>query len=212
MPSTANGHLDCLQALCSKSPNHLNSKDEDGLTPLSWAVINEHEFIVQGIVEQEGVDVASQDREKRTAMSHAAELGKKPIINSLHRCGRRLVSMTDENGLTPLFWAAENGYFDTVSLFIEGLNCQLDSTNTMSGRTLIAHVAKVGHVDVAKYLLDSEKVDPFAKDYDEETALTLAVDSGNKDMVEFLSHCPNPRKAGSIYGHALLLAMNPKLQ
>ena len=52
-----------------------DSKDGDGRTPFSWAVIMDEKTVVQLLIERDDVNADSKDNSYRTPLSHARREG-----------------------------------------------------------------------------------------------------------------------------------------
>ncbi|KAF2192361.1 ankyrin, partial [Zopfia rhizophila CBS 207.26] len=61
----------------------VDSKDEAGRTPLSWAAENGREAVVKLLLETGKVDVDSKDNYGRTPLSWAAERGHEAVVKLL---------------------------------------------------------------------------------------------------------------------------------
>ena len=94
------------------------------------------------------------------------------------------VNAQDENGITPLFIAAQKGNADIVSLLLDS---EADtSLNTFeSCRQPIHQAAQEGHLKVVD-LLVSKEADVSAEEKDGATPLWLAAQDGHSSIVSFL--------------------------
>ena len=93
----------------------LDSRDDRGRTPLSYAAEGGHEAIVRLLLSRE-VDVNSQDDRGRTPLSYAAEEGHKAIVKLLLSRDDVAVDSQDQFGRTPLVRAKELGCGAVVRL------------------------------------------------------------------------------------------------
>ena len=208
------GHLGCVWELARNYTHHINWKDKQGLTPLSWAAINDHEDVIRELASRPGLNAACRDDEGLTAISFAAEFGYSSIVERLRNLDESVVDMPDDDGLTPLYWAAYGNHLDTVNLFIERFGVQANLN------TLLRHAVEDDSLAVARYLMESHRVKPFAVDDLGERPFQVAVEHGNKDIVEIMDRQWNVGKSlkhfgirwqlrKEIYGSALLTAIDP---
>lgn len=94
-----------------------------------------------------------------------------------------LVNAKDEFGLTPLHYAARNGYLNIVKLLIEN-GADINAKDDF-GSTILCAAAWGGHLEIVKLLIENG-ADVRAKDEDEHTPLHLAAMKGHLDIVKFL--------------------------
>ncbi len=105
---------------------------------------------------------------EQSLLSIASNYGKNEIVNYLINQGAKLEDM-DEYGYIPLHFAAQSGHLQTVITLVEaGSNINKVSQKkhyrlfdintektTGSGETPLHRACHLGHVDVAKYLLNN---------------------------------------------------------
>ena len=90
-------------------------------------------------------------------------------------------------GLTPLCWAAGNGYNVIVDLLLTKDEISRDLKDSQYGRTPLSWAAGNGHEAVVKLLLETGKVDVDSKDRQYgRTPLSWAAENGNKAVVKLL--------------------------
>ncbi|KAE8141014.1 ankyrin repeat-containing domain protein [Aspergillus pseudotamarii] len=129
----------------------LDSKDRFGQTPLSYAVANGHEAVLN-----------SQDANDMTPLLYAASNGHEAILNS-----------QDANDMTPLLYAASNGHEAICKLLLEsGAEVNLQDE---AGNTPLARAAACGHEGIVKVLLAVDRIDADRRDAFGRTPLILAI-------------------------------------
>ncbi|KAH0538139.1 hypothetical protein FGG08_005247 [Glutinoglossum americanum] len=174
-----------------KDKPDVDSKDEYGWTPLSWAAKNGHEAVVKLLLDTGKVDVDLKDRYGRTPLSWAARDGREAVVKLLLDTGKVDMSSEDKNGRTPLSWAAGNGHKAVVKLLYDTGKVDVDSKDK-NGRTPLSWAAEKGRRAVVRLLVDTGKVDVDSKDKSGRTPLLWAVENGHMLVVSILDpHTPH---------------------
>lgn len=76
------------------------------------------------------------------------------IINNFNRnTGDNLESSQDDNGYSPLFYAAENGHMEIVKYLIE-LGVSIDAAGYATQKTPLGIAVYNGHIEIVKYLVE----------------------------------------------------------
>ncbi|KAL6696333.1 hypothetical protein J3F84DRAFT_394781 [Trichoderma pleuroticola] len=99
-----NGYNAVVQVLLAQGAD-LNYKDNDGLTPLFWAVKNSREGFIQLLLAQNGVNPDCEDTRGRTPLLWGAENNHEAVVQLLLTKGADL-DYKDNNSRTPLFYTA----------------------------------------------------------------------------------------------------------
>ncbi|RYP75529.1 hypothetical protein DL770_007382 [Monosporascus sp. CRB-9-2] len=97
---------------------HINSKDNNGRTPLYWASRNGYDTVVKQLLKA-GADTNAKDFYGRTPLHWASWNGRDTVVKQLLGTGARINSK-DNDGRTPLHWASENGHDIVVKQLLEG--------------------------------------------------------------------------------------------
>lgn len=91
----------------------------------------------------------------------AAKYGLTEYIRARLANNRANVHACDEDGKTPVWWAAANGHADTIRLLIES-GAHPDQDDTVSGLKPLHQAAKSNHEEAVRVLLEAG-VDPLTK-------------------------------------------------
>ena len=116
------------------------------------------------------------------ALIKAAANGYQRVMKLLVNAGAD-PNTRDENGKTPLDWAAEMEHQEAVKLLVE-MGADPNARNEY-GYTPLHWAARNGHQKAVKFLVDAG-ADPKAKDKNGQTSLHLAAKKGHQEVVELL--------------------------
>ena len=174
-----------LVLLPQTQKNYLNSSDEDGRAPLSWAAETGQEMVVKLLLQAGTVEIDAKDACGWTPLSRAAENGHEAVVELLLRSGKVDVDSRDQYGQTPLSQAAENGHEAVVELLLRTGKVDVDSRD-QNGQTPLWWAAENGHKAVVELLLRTGKVNVDSKDLYGRTPLSWAAENGYEAVVELL--------------------------
>jgi ankyrin repeat protein len=181
----------------------VNSRDNDGRTPLSYAASRGQEAAMKLLLGTGRVDVDSRDNNGRTPLSYAKDgrtplswatrYGREAAMKLLVDTGKVDVDSKDNNGLTPLSWAAWHGQEAAMKLLLGTGRVDVDSRDN-DGRTPLSYAVSGGQEVAMKLLLDTGRVDVDSKDnngltplswaawHGQEAAMKLLLDTGKVDV------------------------------
>ncbi len=197
------GDINEVRRLISEEAN-VNAEDDDEKTPLHFAAENGHEEVVKALLNK-GANVNATDNKEetpfdlttnekiKTLLQNTAELlkvaksGDIQKVNSLINEGAN-VNATDQNGKTPLHWAAVKGHKEAVEALLgkEGIDVNLADKKK---DTPLHSVLKKDNIDinVLNALLGAEGINVNIKDeLGKWTPLHWAVVKGHKEVVKAL--------------------------
>jgi ankyrin repeat protein len=104
----------------------LETKDNNGLTPLSYAAAQGHEATVKLLLEK-GAELDSKDKYGRTPLSLAAEMGHEAVVNLLIAKDSVNPNSEDNIGRSPQFYVSKNGHAKLLELLLADEKVELDS-------------------------------------------------------------------------------------
>ncbi|RSL81667.1 hypothetical protein CEP52_017150 [Fusarium oligoseptatum] len=182
------GAADVIQRLLSTPNIDVDSRDEDGWTPLMFAVARGHEEASTLLLDAKA-DVSLKDEEGRTALYHAASKGHFETIKILLKTNPDLILSNGPKSDDPqmmvaaAFAVAASGIDDTWKALTN--KSQYLTAQDSEGLTALHHAANLGLLHVAKRLVeDGSKVN--ALDEAGRSPLILASMAGSLPTVKFL--------------------------
>jgi ankyrin repeat protein len=152
------GLMNLLSCFLEMDKVDVDSKDEDGRTPLSWAARNGHEAVVKILLDTGKVDVDVRNRNGWTPLSLAAGNGREAVVKMLLDTGKVDVDSKDNAGWTPLSWAARNGREAVVKMLLNTDKVDINAGDKDS-RTPLWWAAENSQEAVVKMLLDIGNID-----------------------------------------------------
>jgi ankyrin repeat protein len=177
------GHRTVAERLLAKDDSNLNKRDvKNALSPLAMAVKKGHEDVVK---------VVLRDRDAETSADEGAPVPAESQSNTPGTSERRhhtriRLEVPNKLGHTMLAVAAQSGYAGIFEALVKaGANTGV--TNSASGETLLMHICRSGHLDVAQKLFDlRDNILMDAADHNKETALHKASSGGHVSLVKLL--------------------------
>ena len=125
----------------------------------------------------------AKDLVKRTPLSHACEMGRLKVVETLIATGANVHDDQDRDGLSLLHWAAIGGNAD-VCQFLVSAGIHVDSQD-LAGRTALHCAAYGGYVNSMLVLLEN-KAACNSQDREGVTSLHWACSKGHMDAVKLL--------------------------
>ena len=184
LQAAAEGQQEVVQWLLYNCAE-LNSRDENGQTPLSWAAVNGHEAVVKLLLSRDDVAADSQDKNGQTPLSLAAKNGHEAVVKLLLSRDDVVADSQNEYGRTPLSWAAKKGHEEVVKLLLSRDDVAADSSNRWD-QTPLSCAARNGHEEVVKLLLSRDDVAADSRDEYGRTPLYWAAKNGHEVVVKLL--------------------------
>lgn len=173
--------VQCVRLILETTPSVINWQDYEGRTALHLAVADGNQSIVDLLTSVEKCNVSALDNMFRTPLHWAAVLGHSKIVGQLLRSNADSTS-SDSNGATPLHYAAQNNFDETVNVFLSWKNTDEPD---LEGRTAFMWAAGKGADNVLRVFFH-HKVDVQQEDKTGGTALHAAALSGHAATVQLL--------------------------
>ena len=174
----------------------IESRDNEGRTPLSWATTGCENEDVVGLFLDWGADIESRDNEGRTPLSWASGIGRRnhEIVRLLLSRGSQVDSL-DNNKRTPLSWASSSRFNgDKLVKPLLQWGAQVDSRDN-DGRTPLSRAAELyddeinkrpARLQVLRILIEDGGAMIDSQDEKGQTPLMWAVKAGADDVISLL--------------------------
>lgn len=175
------GDLSKTQNLIAKEPALLNSKAEDGRTPLHVAVMGGHKELVEYLI-QEGANIDAQDKDGRTPLLNAIMFKKSDLARTLIKKGAD-VKIKCKEGANAIIYALFFGPEDLIEPILD--SGQDVNEIYQGGTTLMQGAAAMSHTKALNILLE-RGADVNARSDRGETPLYFGVQQGRAEIVEWL--------------------------
>ncbi|KAF8773798.1 Inversin-A like protein [Argiope bruennichi] len=156
--------------------------DRDGRPPLLWAASGGSSDAILALVKA-GADVNAVDRDGLTALHCAASRGHVDCLETLITLNGAEVDKVDDSGCSALFYAVTLGHADCTNLLLS-FGSQANRQDN-KGRTPAHCGASKGQLETLK-ILNQHKANLWMRNAKGDMPLHEAVQSGRKDLVEWL--------------------------
>ena len=203
-----NGQVDKMRRLIKRGAE-LNSQNELGQSPLSWAIDKNQIEIVRVLLTEYNlnskminnalfdavylgdIDIAKLLIENGADINTQKEFGNTSLHLAVREKNFDLVKLLIEYGAdvniknnadwTPLHWTASNGYYDVAKLLIEnGADVNIKDED---GWTPLHEAAFKGNIDIGKCLIENG-ADPFIKNKNGKTPLDICQNDDIRQLLE----------------------------
>jgi len=181
------GGVPDVEKIWKRDPGAINAQDDEGMTPLAGAVVQEQVGVVTFLLDH-GADPNIPNKNGLTPLEHACgrDKGNALVLAQLLLAKGALVNATNVAGFTiePLDWAISTDNLELVKLLLDH--------GAIIQEWYLANAADRGDTDIAETLIASG-ADVNAKDAGGNTALHSAAWSGQEEIVKLLlSHGADP--------------------
>jgi ankyrin repeat protein len=162
---------------------HIDSLNNDELTPLHWSILGNHIQIVHYLIEQ-GSNFKLSDKYGYNSLIMAVQRGL--ILMSYYLLNRGIdIHFMDKQGHTALHWACYQGNLLMVDFLLNYGNANLNEKDVIQ-LTPLHWAVSCGHFHLVKHLIFKENIDIQAKDIHGNTPEQLAILKNNNKIAKYL--------------------------
>uniref|UniRef100_A0A1J3HW84 S-acyltransferase n=1 Tax=Noccaea caerulescens TaxID=107243 RepID=A0A1J3HW84_NOCCA len=192
-----NNSLDVAQYIIEHGGD-VNAADNIQQTPLHWAAVK-GSVDVADLLLQNGARIEATDVNGFRAVHVASQYGQTAFLNHIIVDYAADYNALDNEGRSPLHWAAYNGNTETIRLLLFRDACQHRQDHT--GCTPLHWAVIKENVEACTLLVHAgTKEELTLKDNTGATPLKLATDKGHRQLVLFLSKAMKTHSSNSVVG------------
>ena len=188
------GHNEVIRLLVASNPETVDTKDQDGFTPLIHAIVNAQLACVQTLLQSGAlVDPVEEidNLPNRIPLNLACQHSSLAVIKLL--LNERVKIIADAEGLYPQHVLARYGRDTTMILTLKEYGVDLDQHDRLYQWTPLIHAANEGHFEALKCLLACG-VSTLLLDEKGHSALYYATLEGHDDCMRTLAPQEVPDK------------------
>ena len=180
-------HVDVVRLLLVRKDIDVNQADGEGATPLYIASFNGHTNIVQLLlkhpnINQADAEILKSEQDKLIYWDDDDDINDIKSIISLEDID---VNQANEDGVTPLYYACQEGHVDVVRLLLARKDIHVNQADN-DGVTPLYRACWSDHREVVNALLAHPNIDVNKAPVDGETPLWRACSNGHVDIVRLL--------------------------
>ena len=124
-----------------------------------------------------------------TLLCNASFNGQAGLVRELLSMPGIDVNLAHQNGMTPLYFAAQAGHAEVVKLLLDARGINANSA-TLTGATPLNLAAQNGYVEVVKLLLAASGINVNLAEMEGVTPLYIAAQNGHGEVVKLLLAAP----------------------
>jgi ankyrin repeat protein len=160
-------------------------RDGQGRTVLRIAAEYGHGGIVTALLQQDGIDINTQDENGVTPLQIAAQQGHKGVVRLLVEQDGIDINAKVGDGNTLLHIAAQEGHEGVARLLVEQDGIDINAKDKR-GKTPLQIAAQKGQQGVARLLVEQDGIDINSRDNSRKTPLQIAAQQGHESIVRLL--------------------------
>ncbi|ESQ51112.1 hypothetical protein EUTSA_v10022988mg [Eutrema salsugineum] len=186
-----NNSLDVAQYIIEHGGD-VNAADNIQQTPLHWAAVK-GSIDVADLLLQNGARIEAADVNGFRAVHVSSQYGQTAFLNHIIVNYAADYNALDNEGRSPLHWAAYNGFTETIRLLLFRDACQ--NRQDITGCTPLHWAVIKENVEACTLLVHAgTKEELMLEDNTGSTPLKLASDKGHRQLALFLSKAMQTRK------------------
>lgn len=166
-------------------PEQLDFKDDEGRTPLAWAVYRKREAAVKMLVHNKSVDINLKNHNLETPLWCSVFFGCPAIANILLNCEGIDVDAPNINGVSPLARAVLNWDMQLVASLLKRKDVDVNRRDTF-GTSILGLAAEHGDLSAVELLLQRPDIRVESIDKEGGSLLTWAAEGHFYGIVERL--------------------------
>ncbi|KAM7479065.1 hypothetical protein LguiA_027278 [Lonicera macranthoides] len=191
--ASLNNFADIVQYIIDHGGD-VNATDNAGQTALHWAAVRSS-IAAADVLLQNGARVEAADQNGYRAVHVAAQYGQTAFLNHIIAKYHADFDVPDNDGRSPLHWAAYKGFVDTIRLLLFRDACQ--GRQDKEGCTPLHWAALRGNIEACTVLVFAgTKQELMVKDNAGFTPVQIASDKGHRHVAFFLSNSQRANKCG----------------
>ncbi|KAL7637921.1 UNVERIFIED_CONTAM: hypothetical protein RMT77_011534 [Armadillidium vulgare] len=181
--AAVSGDIALVKLLLENGAN-IEAVDCNQQSALHKAAANNQGEVILTLIEN-GANIEKKDKDSFTPLLLASSSGNTDAVSVLLDKGA-LVDVIDKDDKTPVYWCAHQGHLNCLKVLLENEEAvNLIDFSDRFDNSPLHEAARNGYLDVVKLLLEKgSQIDN--KNEDEETALHIAAETGQKEVVEEL--------------------------
>ncbi|XP_071105461.1 uncharacterized protein [Haliotis cracherodii] len=179
------------------SPSNINTRGENGLTPVMIAAAQGHQSVFDLLVSKEA-DLTLVDKYGNSVLHHACVGGNKAIVQ--HLVSPSNINTRGENGLTPVMMAAAQGHQSVFDLLVSK---EADLTLVDKyGNSVLHHACVGGNKAIVQHLVSPSNINTRGEN--RLTPVMRAADQGHQSVFDLLVSKKTDLTLVDKYGNSVL--------
>lgn len=160
-----------------------NSKDDHGNSLVHVAAMNGCLDVLKYLIDEQKCSSVIQGEYGRTPFHAACQKSDNlPVVKYLVEEKHMNPNEKDDNGNNPLHVAVTCGCLDILKYLIEQCGCNPKCPGAYGG-SLLHHAC---NVDIVKYLVENQELDPYERDEGGDTSINVAAYNRRLEILQYL--------------------------